>query len=404
MPKTMQNATYRLVLNAGSSSLKFKLFDGSSERVLLSGLAERIGEAQGKIVVSPEEGGAVQKEYTLTNHQEALEHLLALWKEVLNDPELGQKVQLVGHRVVHGGERFTQPVRIDTQVKQEIERLSVLAPLHNPPNLTGIQVAEEVFPQAVQVAVFDTAFHQSMPNFAYRYAIPQRFYTEHGIRVYGFHGTSHRYVARKAAAYLGPENAQKIITLHLGNGCSMAAVHQGKCVDTSMGLSPLAGLIMGSRSGDIDPSVYLFLEREGYSNQQIDKLLNKESGLIGIAGENDFRELSARVAEGDELAQLAVKMYAYRIKKYIGAYAAALNGIDALVFTAGVGENSALVRELVCADMETLGVKLDLQKNAEKGKQQLRELQQASSKVKILVVPTDEELEILSASTELLTS
>jgi len=392
---------YRLILNAGSSSLKFKLFDGLHDEVLLSGLAERIGE-QGSNLQIKGLGNDILVSQDLPDHKEAMAALVLQWISLTNDKQLGEKVVLVGHRVVHGGDKFQAPVEVTEEVKQEIEKLSVLAPLHNLANLTGIVSAEAVFPNAKQVAVFDTAFHQSMPAHAYRYAIPEELYQEHGIRVYGFHGTSHKFVSEKAIAYLEFEKKpSKIITLHLGNGCSMAAIKDGKCIDTSMGLSPLAGLIMGTRSGDIDPSLYLLLSQKGYNIAQIDQILNKKSGLLGLAKENDLRELSRRYDAGDEVAILALWMYAYRIKKYIGAYTAALNGLDAMVFTAGVGENSKLMRKLVCDSMNFLGIELDNTLNDKPLTEEITELNFSSSYTKILVVKTNEELEILQEATAL---
>jgi acetate kinase len=393
---------YRLVLNACSSSLKFKLFDSSNDDVLLSGLAERIGE-QGSNLQIKGLGNDITVNQDLPDHKEAMAALVAQWISLTNDEQLGEKVSLVGHRVVHGGEKFHAPVLVTEEVKQEIERLAVLAPLHNPPNLTGIISAEAVFPKAKQVAVFDTAFHQSMPPHAYRYAVPDELYKEYGIRVYGFHGTSHKYVSNKAISYLELTNKpSKIITLHLGNGCSMAAIKDGKCIDTSMGLSPLAGLIMGTRSGDIDPSLYLLLSQKGFDIAQIDQILNKKSGLVGLAQENDLRELSKRYDAGDQVAILALWMYAYRIKKYIGAYTAALNGLDAIVFTAGVGENSKLMRKLVCDSMNFLGLELDNTLNEKPLNDDISELNFSSSYTKILVVKTNEELEILHEASALL--
>jgi acetate kinase len=282
---------------------------------------------------------------------------------------------------------------INKEVKDEIKRLFPLAPLHNPANYTGIEVAERIFTRAKQVAVFDTAFHHTIPEKAFRYAIPQQFYTDFGIRVYGFHGTSHKYVSEQAASYLRNTTA-KIITIHLGNGCSMSAVKAGVCVDTSMGFGPLSGLIMGTRSGDIDPSIILHLTDErGYEVEQVKTLLNKRSGMLGLTGHSDMRDISKEIKDGSKQSELAYEMYAYRIKKYIGCYAAILNGLDAIVFTAGVGENDVDIRKRVCADMEFFGIELDEEKNSLRSKE-LREINAASSKVKVLVVPTNEELEI----------
>lgn len=399
----MSSQSYRLILNAGSSSLKFKLYANPENEVVLSGLAERIGEKNGRIKAESS-SDKFEQELPLENHQEALKALVHSWTSLTGDAQLGDKIVLVGHRVVHGGESFHEPVQITEQVKDTIRKLSVLAPLHNPANLTGIEACEQIFTNSIQVAVFDTAFHQSMQAKAYRYAVPNKFYQEEGVRVYGFHGTSHKYVSEKAISHLKKEGfpAEKIVTLHLGNGCSMAAVHNGACVDTTMGLSPLAGLMMGTRSGDIDPSIYLFLSKKGYSVEAIDKMLNKESGLVGIAGENDLRELSKSYEKGDKEAVLALEMYTYRIKKFIGAYAASMNGLDAIVFTAGVGENSTLVRKLVCTELSFLGIQLSEQANMKRASSEILNLSDSDATCQILVVPTDEEVEILNESTEFL--
>jgi acetate kinase len=397
------NMTYRLVLNAGSSSLKFKLFAGSNDDLILSGLAEKIGEEGSRLQINGIGAANVSINSVMQNHSDAMSALVHNWKKLLDDPELGKKVVLVGHREVHGGELFKEPIRISEEVKKKIEELSILAPLHNPANLIGIRSAEEVFPSAVQVAIFDTAFHQTMPDYAYQYAVPEEWYKNHGVRVYGFHGTSHKYVSQQAINYLGLKSkGSKIICLHLGNGCSVSAVQDGQCIDTSMGLSPLGGLVMGTRSGDIDPSLYVFLERKGLSTQEVDRILNKESGLTALAGNNDLRELSKRYNEGDHKAILALTLYTYRIKKYIGSYIAALNGLDALVFTAGVGENSALIRKLVCQNLEALGLAIDEDKNLLKTSQAIFEIQKSNAAVRILVISTDEELEILHQATRLM--
>jgi acetate kinase len=298
--------------------------------------------------------------------------------------------------VVHGGERFSQPTLIDDEVRATIKDLIPLAPLHNPPNLMGIDVASEMFPQAIQVAVFDTAFHQTMPPAAFRYAIPNALYEEHSIRSFGFHGTSHNYVSKEAIRYLGkPAEDTNLITLHLGNGCSATAVRGGQSVDSSMGFSPLPGLMMGSRSGDIDPAIVFHLGTSlGMSFKEIDTLLNKKSGLIGISGDNDLRDIERRQEAGDPQAKLALEMYTYRIKKYIGAYMAALGRVDALVFTAGVGQNSPYVRWHSCAGLENLGIMIDAGKNENGSSDPVTEIQSAQSKIKVLVIPTNEELEI----------
>jgi acetate kinase len=317
---------------------------------------------------------------------------------------LPEEITAIGHRVVHGGERFSQPTVITGEVKEAIAALIPLAPLHNPANLTGIEVAEELFPAATQVAVFDTAFHQTMPARAYRYAVPTYLYEEYGVRVYGFHGTSHLYVSKQAIDYLGKTAAEtNLITAHLGNGCSMTAVKGGQSIDTSMGFSPLAGLIMGTRSGDVDPALPYFLGTDlGMSFTEVDRLLNKQSGMLGLTGQNDLREIEERQMNGDEAAQLALEMYAYRIKKYLGAYMAALGRVDALVFTAGVGEKSDIVRGLVCQDLGHLGIMLDAEKNRRGATAAVTEIQAAGSDVKILIIPTNEELEIASQTKEVI--
>jgi acetate kinase len=294
---------------------------------------------------------------------------------------------------VHGGETFTATTVIDEAVKAAIRGLFALAPLHNPANYRGIEVAERLFPRARQVAVFDTAFHQTIPEYAFRYALPERLYAEHGLRVYGFHGTSHQYVAAQAAAYLA-NPAARLITVHLGNGCSMAAVRAGRCLDTSMGFSPLAGLVMGTRSGDVDPAAVLYLQSQlGYTAAEVSALLNKESGMLGLSGFSDMRDIGQALTQGNPAAELAYQVYAYRIRKYIGAYAAVLNGVDALVFTAGVGENDARARSLACQELEFLGLALDEAKNQARAPG-LRDISGPESRVKILVIPTNEELEI----------
>lgn len=396
-----------LVINSGSSSIKYQCFNMTDQSVLASGLVERIGEPTGRLIHRPAGGASVERDRAVATHRDGLAQVVAL----LLDPTHGviespDEITAVGHRVVHGGERFSAPVVIDGEVRQTIRDLSPLAPLHNPPNLVGIEVATELFPDAVQVAVFDTAFHQTMPPEAYRYAIPSALYDEHKIRAYGFHGTSHQYVTEVAARHLGKPLADtNVITVHLGNGCSITAVRGGQSVDTSMGFSPLAGLIMGTRSGDIDPAVVFFLhQRLGMSIDDIDKLLNKQSGLLGLTGENDLRDIQRRHEEGDEAATLALAMYAYRVKKYIGAYFAVLGRVDALVFTAGVGQNSGPVRALVCDGLAGLGVRLDAARNGARGGDEVHELQSADSTVRVLVVATNEELEIARQTVSLIRS
>lgn len=394
------------VINSGSSSIKYQLFRMPSEKSVSSGLVERIGLEDAsithKIYSNGEEEKVVRSTLELPDHEAGLQEVVKLLTDaesgVIRDP---QEIAVVGHRVVHGGESFAATTIITQEVKQKIRKLFALAPLHNPSNLLGIEVAERLFQQAKQVAVFDTAFHQSMPERAFRYAIPNLFYTEKGIRAYGFHGTSHKWVSEQAAQYLQNPQA-KIITIHLGNGCSMAAVDAGKSVDTSMGFGPLGGLIMGTRSGDIDPAVIFHLiGQEGYTPEQVNKLLNNESGMKGLTGHSDMRNISRAIEDGKQEAVLARELYAYRIKKYIGAYTATLNGLDALVFTAGVGENDAEIRQLVCKEMDFLGISLDPEKNKQPSAK-LREINKEDTRVKVLVIPTNEELEIARQCRELL--
>lgn len=385
-----------LVINSGSSSLKYQLFDMPTEAPLCVGLVDRIGLAKSSLTHTVHRDGqelVFRVDLPIPDHKAALLKVTAM----LTDSEAGvldrlEDVLAIGHRVVHGGEEFASTTLVTEAVKSKIAELISLAPLHNPPNLLGIEVAEELFPHAKQVAVFDTAFHQSMPPRAYRYAIPEELYTEQGIRAYGFHGTSHQYVAQKAHAVLGNPGA-KLITVHLGNGCSVTAIAGGVSMDHSMGLGPMGGLVMGTRCGDIDPSVIFHLIRErGFSVKEVNELFNKKSGLLGLCGHSDMRDVKKAIAAGEEDARLAYELYAYRIKKYVGAYCAALNGLDALVFTAGVGENDPDMREAVCADMDYLGIRLDKLKNRQGSG--VREIQDPSSVVKVLVVPTNEELEI----------
>jgi acetate kinase len=394
------------VVNSGSSSIKYQLFKMPHENPICSGLVERIGLENSVITHKVYIGGeekVIKRVLDLVDHEAGLNEVAQL----LMAPEIGviqdpAEINAVGHRVVHGGESFASTTIITKEVKEEIKKLFSLAPLHNPANYLGIEVAEKIFTQAKQVAVFDTAFHQTMPEKAYRYAIPQNLYTDMGIRAYGFHGTSHKYVTDQTLQYLNNKNA-KIITIHLGNGCSMAAVDAGKCVDTSMGFGPLSGLVMGTRSGDLDPSVIFHMVNQlGYSLDQVSTLLNKHSGMHGLTGFSDMRDILKSIAGGDENAKLAYDLYAYRIKKYIGSYAAILNGLDAIVFTAGVGENDSNIRQLVCADMDFLGIKLNEEKNDIRAKG-IREINTEDARVKVLVVPTNEELEIVKLCFELLT-
>ena len=386
------------VVNSGSSSIKYQLFNWPDEQPLCSGLVERIGSAQAEITHRVFGAGApaeaLRRTLAVPDYEAGLREVMRLLTNgptaVIQGPAA---VDVVGHRVVHGGETFTGPTVITAAVKAKIKELFGLAPLHNPANYQGIEVAERLFPGARQVAVFDTAFHQTLPEYAFRYALPTALYTEQRIRKYGFHGTSHQYVAGRAAEHLRDPNA-RLITVHLGNGCSMAAVRGGQSLDTSMGFSPLAGLVMGTRSGDLDPSVLLHLLGPlGYTTEQVSTLLNKESGMLGLAGSNDMRDVGRALAAGDARAALALDIYAYRVRQYIGAYAAVLNGLDALVFTAGVGENDALVRSRACQDLEFFGLALDAARNEDRTGG-LRDISQPSSRARILVIPTNEELEI----------
>ncbi len=385
-----------LVLNSGSSSLKFQLFDMPGGQVLVKGLAERIGEKSSKFKAND---WVVEK--ALPTHQEALELLTEYLLNPDNKIIAGKdEIAVVGHRVVHGGNTFVQPTLINEEVKTKIRELFSLAPLHNPANLTGIETAEQIFPKAKQVAIFDTAFHQSIPVENHRYAIPEEFYQK-GIRKYGFHGISHQYVSREANKRLGSEST-KVITLHLGNGASATAVVNGKSYDTSMGFGPMNGLIMGTRSGDIDQSVVFYLmDKMGYSSAEVQMILNKKSGMTALAGSNDLRDIEAAADKGDEKARLALDMYAGAIKKYIGNYVAQMNGLDALVFTAGIGENSQVVRRLVIRGLDYLGIAVDENKNINP-KDFNGDISGAGSKVKVFVIPTNEEQEIATQAYHLI--
>ncbi|MDI3386067.1 acetate kinase [Streptomyces sp. B-S-A8] len=389
-------ATRILVLNSGSSSVKYQLLDMRDDARLAVGLVERIGEETSRLKHTPltEGGRAREQNRAIADHDEALKAVaeeLARDGLGLDSPELAA----IGHRVVHGGQLFTQPTVIDGAVLGEVERLIPVAPLHNPANLTGIRTAMSLRPDLPQVAVFDTAFHTTMPESAARYAIDVATADEHRIRRYGFHGTSHAYVSRRTAELLGrrPEEVN-VIVLHLGNGASASAVRGGVCVDTSMGLTPLEGLVMGTRSGDVDPAVIFHLMRVGkMSADEIDVLLNKKSGLTGLCGDNDMREIRRRIDEGDEAARLAFEIYVHRLKKYIGAYYAVLGRVDAVAFTAGVGENAAPVREAAVAGLQELGLAVDGELNAVRSDEP-RIVSPEHARVAVAVVPTDEELEI----------
>jgi acetate kinase len=381
-----------LVVNTGSSSIKYQLFEMDGPKVLASGLVERIGETGAKLTHRAGDAEPLVVEDRVADHSEGFERVFAAF-EAAGEP-IGELAG-IGHRVVHGGDRLTAPTLVDDAAIAAIADQAPLAPLHNPSNLLGIRIAMASYPDTPQVAVFDTAFHQTMPPRAWRYALPADLAAELRIRRYGFHGTSHAYVSRKAAEHLGRPPAElNLITLHLGNGASVAAVAGGRCIDTSMGLTPLEGLVMGTRSGDLDPAVVFYLHREaGLSVDDIDDLLNKRSGMLGLAGANDMREVARLVASGDQAAAEALDVYCYRIRKYVGSYTAALGHLDALVFTAGVGENNDAVRARVCQGLEGLGIALDPRRNkARSGK--ARTVSADDSTVAVLVVPTNEELEI----------
>lgn len=389
-----------LVINSGSSTIKYQLITLPENQVLCKGLVERIGENNSEIHFNSALH-SLDKSLPIPNHQTGLEKIASLLldeeKGVINSAD---EIKAVGHRVVHGGSVFAKTTLINDAVKKVIKSLFSIAPLHNPPNLMGIEVAEKVFPLAQQVAVFDTAFHQSIPEVAHRFAIPNELYDKEHIRVYGFHGTSHQYVSKKAISFLGKEHS-KIISIHLGNGCSMAAIKDGKSVDSSLGFGTMNGLMMGTRSGDLDQSVVLFLEQHlGYTSEDITTLLQKKSGMLGITGMSDLRDIETAAEKGEKMPQLALAMNAYRIKKYIGSFAAAMNGLDALIFTAGIGENSDVVRKMVCSNLDFLGIALDLEKNIIRSKE-IRAIESKSSKVKILVIPTNEELEIAEQTYQL---
>ena len=386
-----------LVLNCGSSSLKYQLIDMSNEAVLCVGLVERIG-IEGSILKQEKDGveGKYIVEQPMKNHEDAIKLVL----DAVLDPTYGgvkemSEIEAVGHRVVHGGEKFASSVVITEDVENAIKECIDLAPLHNPANIMGIDACKAILPGVPMVAVFDTAFHQTMPKKSYLYGLPHELYTKYGVRRYGFHGTSHKYVSQRAAAMLGKNIEDvKIITCHLGNGASIAAIDGGKCVDTSMGFTPLEGLIMGTRCGDIDPAIIPFLMRkENLDADGIDNIMNKQSGVYGMTGiSSDFRDIEDAAAAGEEKAQVALDAYAQRVKKYIGSYAAEMNGVDAVVFTAGVGENGIDMREAIASNMEFLGMELDKEANKVRGKE--RVISTENSRVKILLIPTNEELVI----------
>jgi acetate kinase len=392
-----------LVINSGSSSIKYTVINLEDQSRLLTGLIERIAETESLHRYSLSDGRTQNAIQPIANHQQALQLLFATLsstKVVGNDG-----LFCIGHRVVHGGEKFQQPTLITDSVLAEIANISPLAPLHNPANLLGIEEARRQMPDTPQIAVFDTAFHHTLPDYAYHYALPVNLYQQHGVRRYGFHGTSHAYVAKQAALLLGkPLQETNLITLHLGNGASVSAIANGVSVDTSMGMTPLEGLMMGTRSGDIDAGIIFYLSRcLNLSSQAIENLLNKDSGCKGICGENDMRAIHQRAESGDQSAQLALAMYAYRIKKYIGAYFAVLGQVDALVFTGGIGENDAWLREQCCENMGLFGIALDSENNQSPDRP-TGLISQTNSKVAVLVIATDEELEIALQADQCLTS
>lgn len=393
-----------LVINSGSSSIKFQLFVPQGLSVVADGVVERIGEGKSSLhyqhYEDEEVGEHRDDEADIPDHETGLREIIGRLSQYTGAD--GEGLTGIGHRVVHGGAHYREPVLIDDEVVDTIRALIPLAPLHNPANLCGIEVARRCFARVPQVAVFDTAFHHSMPEHAYRYALPEACYEQHQVRRYGFHGISHHYVAQRTAEMLNaPLEQLNLITLHLGNGASAAAIAQGRCVDTSMGMTPLEGLMMGTRCGDLDPAVPLYLAREmEVSDEAVDQLLNEQSGLLGVCGANDMREVHRRIEANDDRARRALEMYCYRIRKYIGAYNAVLGRVDALVFTAGIGEHDAEVRRRSCEGLDGLGVVIDARRN-QGGSGEAREIQDGHASVKVLVVPTDEEREIASQTLRL---
>lgn len=384
------------VVNCGSSSLKYQLINMENEEVEAKGLVERIGIPGSVLKHQPQNEEKAVIEEDMPTHKEALKHVIdALMNENYGVIKSMDEINAVGHRVVHAGEKFAYSVVINDEVVNALKECIELAPLHNPPNIIGIEACQQLMPDVPMVGVFDTAFHQTMPKEAFIYALPYELYEKYGIRRYGFHGTSHKYVAQRAASMLGKniENL-KIVTCHLGNGASVAAVKEGKSVDTSMGFTPLEGLAMGTRCGDIDPAIVKFImEKEGLDLAGVDSLMNKKSGVLGISGvSSDFRDIEEAGEKGNDRADLALNVFAYKVRKYIGAYAAAMGGIDAIVFTAGLGENSASMRAAICKGLEFLGVEVDSEKNNIRGKE--TEVSKTGAKVKVLLIPTNEELMI----------
>ncbi|TDX52104.1 acetate/propionate family kinase [Orenia marismortui] len=392
-----------LVINSGSSSIKYQLINMEDESVLAKGLVERIGIEGSRLEQELSTGEEFEIKQDIPDHGVGMELVI----DTLTDEDKGvisdvSEINAVGHRVVQGGDSFDKSVIVDEKVKKEIDRWASLAPLHNPANLMGIKVCEKLMPEATQVATFDSAFHQSMPEDVYMYALPYELYEKHSIRRYGAHGTSHKFVAEQAAKEMGKDIEDlKIITCHLGNGASVTAVKNGKSYDTSMGLTPLEGLVMGTRCGDIDPAIVPFvMEKEGLSPQEMDHLMNKESGFLGVSGiSSDSRDIGEAASNGNKRAQLATNMFVYRVKKYIGSYVAAMNGVDAIVFTAGIGENAIDLRERICNDLDYLGIKVDSERNNVRAK--ITEINADDSKVKVFIIPTNEEL-VIARDTKLL--
>lgn len=392
-----------LVINCGSSSLKYQLVDMKNESVMAKGLVERIGITGSVLTHRPEGADKVVIEHPMKDHKDAIKLVL----DALVDSKHGvlkemSDISAVGHRVVHGGEKYSASVLIDDDVMKALDECTHLAPLHNPPNIIGINACRSLMPNTPMVAVFDTAFHQTMPQYAYMYAIPYELYEKHGIRRYGFHGTSHRYVSRMAADMLKKDLKDcRIITCHLGNGASIAAVKNGETIDTSMGFTPLEGLVMGTRCGDMDPAIVTFLQNEGgMSAKDVDSLMNKKSGVLGLSGvSSDFRDIENAAAEGNTRAQLALDVFHYRVRKYIGSYAAAMGGVDAIVFTAGLGENSPETRYEVCRGLEFLGIEINEEKNKVRGK--LTDISADNTDVKVFLIPTNEELMIARDTKEI---
>ncbi|MHB8170116.1 MAG: acetate/propionate family kinase [Thermincolia bacterium] len=387
-----------LVINCGSSSIKYQLFDMGENTVLAKGIAERIGISGSTLSHYPTGKAVYKLEEEIPHHVKAIEMVF----DVLTHWDYGviediKEIEAIGHRVVHGGEIFNRSVLVDKTVREAISRLRELAPLHNPANLLGIEACYKIIPGVKQVAVFDTGFHQTIPQHAYMYGLPHKYYERYGIRKYGFHGTSHQYVAQRAAEMLGrPLEELKLVSCHLGSGASITAIQEGKSVDTSMGFTPLEGLTMGTRSGDMDPAIITYImEKERLSTGEVNRILNNQSGVLGVSGlSSDFRDLEKAALDGDERAKLAIDLFVYRVRKYIGSYAAVLNGMDALIFTAGLGENSPEMRSRICQGLDFLKIWLDPEKNRVQGREE--DISGAGAKVRVFVIPTNEELMIAS--------